>query len=231
MITCGFLIAILILLQKLADFCECGCKLHKIVIEKMKRKLMFNTIIRAAQLGYMFHVVTSLKGILNKKFEYNITKSLQEDLQDLKIKSSALNKFDKLNSVTYWLLMIFVFTYPIGVTLFLQIRGPKGLRSTEIKEQFGSWFMLINTKLRMNLLHTTVFLVRRLIVGISIAVLRAHYNFQLQILLVSCMAVCCYDIYTKPFVTGMLNNLELVNELLILFSVCVMHNFSDYIPD
>ena len=32
----------------------------------------------------MFHVVTALQGILNKKFEYNIVK----DLQDLKIKSS-----------------------------------------------------------------------------------------------------------------------------------------------
>ena len=123
----------------------------------------------------MFHVVTALQGILNKKFEYNIAK----DLQELKIKSSSLTKFDKLNAVTYWFLVIFVFTYPIGVTLFLYIRGPKGLRSTEMKEKFGSWFMLINTKLRINLLHTTVFLLRRLIVGISIVVLRAHYNFQL----------------------------------------------------
>ena len=63
----------------------------------------------------MFHVVTSLQGILNKKFEYNIAK----DLQELKIKSSSLTKFDKLNAVTYWFLVIFVFTYPIGVTLFL----------------------------------------------------------------------------------------------------------------
>lgn len=63
----------------------------------------------------MFHVVTALQGILNKKFEYNIVK----DLQDFKIKSSSLTKFEKLNSVTYWFLVVFVFTYPIGVTLFL----------------------------------------------------------------------------------------------------------------
>jgi hypothetical protein len=48
LIAVALLIALLLLLQKLADFCECGCKLHKIVIEKIKRKLMFNTIIRAA---------------------------------------------------------------------------------------------------------------------------------------------------------------------------------------
>ena len=68
-ILAAFCIVLVLLLQKLADYCDCKCKIHKIVLTKVKRKLMFSTLIRGAQLGYMFEVVTALKGILEKKYE------------------------------------------------------------------------------------------------------------------------------------------------------------------
>lgn len=36
-----------------------------------------------------------------------------------------------------------------------------------------------------------------------------------------------FDILTQPFITQLLNNLEVVNEMMILLSICIMHNFSD----
>ena len=79
--------------------------------------------------------------------------------------------------MVYWAIVAFVFVYPIAVTGFLQWKGPKGLKETNIKEKFGSWYMLINVKSRLKICHTTVFLVRRLIVAISIVLIYEHYNF------------------------------------------------------
>jgi hypothetical protein len=44
----GVIIALLILLQKLFDYCEFKFKIHKVVLDKVKRKLMFSTMIRSS---------------------------------------------------------------------------------------------------------------------------------------------------------------------------------------
>ena len=87
--------------------------------------------------------------------------------------------------------------------------------------------MLIDLRSRLKISHTSVFLARRLVVGISIALLAEHYNFQLVIILVSSFAVSVFNALVRPFVTQMLNNLETVNELVVLLSISLMHSFSD----
>jgi len=39
--------------------------------------------------------------------------------------------------------------------------------------------------------------------------------------------VSIFDVLTLPFLTTMLNNLEIVNELIILLTIALMHGFSD----
>jgi len=56
-IAVAFLIALLAALQKLLDYCDCECKIHKIILDKIKKKLMFSTMIRAASLGYMSYTI------------------------------------------------------------------------------------------------------------------------------------------------------------------------------
>jgi hypothetical protein len=43
------------------------------VIDKIKRKLMFSTMIRAASLGYMSYAVQAFKGIIQKKYSAELT--------------------------------------------------------------------------------------------------------------------------------------------------------------
>lgn len=117
--------------------------------------------------------------------------------------------------------------YPFAVTGFLQWQGPNGLKKAGIKDKFGSWYMLIDVRSRLKISHTTVFLARRLIVGVSIALLIEYYNFQLIIILVSSFCVSVYNALVRPFVTPMLNNLETTNELVVLLSISLMHSFSD----
>jgi hypothetical protein len=159
----------------------------------------------------MFYTVTAIEGILTKKYT--------ADLSNPKLKP--------LDKVVYWLIVIFVVVYPFATTAFLQWQGPKGLKTASIKDKFGSWYMLIDIKSRLKVCHTTVFLIRRLIIGISIAVLVEHYNFQLVILLICSISVSIFNFVARPFLTNMLNNLESVNELVILLSIIIMHSFSD----
>ena len=160
-IAVAFLIALLAALQKLFDYCDCDCKIHKMILDKIKKKLMFSTMIRAASLGYMSYTVMALKGLIGKKYSADLTNP----------------KLMRFNEAVYWAIVVFVFVYPIGVTAFLHWKGPKGLKKKSISEKFGSWYMMINVKSRLKLCHTTVFLVRRLIVAISIVVLYEHCNF------------------------------------------------------
>jgi hypothetical protein len=43
----ALVILLLALLQKLFDHCEVDCKIHKLIIDKVRKKLMFSTMIRA----------------------------------------------------------------------------------------------------------------------------------------------------------------------------------------
>lgn len=115
------------------------------------------------------------------------------------------------------------------MTGFLQWQGPNGLKNTGIKDKFGSWYILIDVRSRFKISHTTVFLARRLVVGVSIALLVEYYNFQLIIILVSSFCVSVFNVLVRPFITQMLNNLETTNELVVLLSISLMHSFSDAI--
>lgn len=124
----------------------------------------------------------------------------------------------------------YVTIYPISVCLFLISSGPKGLRNKNIKNHFGNLYNGLNIKSLINSQATTVFLLRRLIIGVSIAFFRRYYFLQLEILLVTCLFCMSYTILTFPYKTKLYNILEILNESMVLSTVYIMHGFSYFIP-
>lgn len=86
-------------------------------------------------------------------------------------------------------------------------------------------------KNRFLLLITIIFMVRRALVGSSIALLGDLYSYQLSILQCSCLGCIIYDWTAMPLQQKVLNFVEIMNEAFILVTVYVMHLFSDFVPD
>ena len=75
----------------------------------------------------------------------------------------------------------------------------------------------------------TLFLLRRLIVGVTIAFFRTYYFVQLEILMVSSLVCLCFIVLFKPYKTWLNNTVEMLNECFVILTVYMMHGFSWFI--
>jgi len=73
-------------------------------------------------------------------------------------------------------------------------------------------------------------LLRRLIVGLTIAFFRTYYFVQLEILMVSSLFCLCFIILFRPYKTQLNNVVEMLNECFVICTVYIMHGFSFFIP-
>ena len=77
---------------------------------------------------------------------------------------------------------------------------------------------------------TVNFLLRRIIVGTSIALLSERYNFQLLICLSTSLMCLLFIGHTLPM-TGSMNSVEIMNECFLMFTIYFMHTFSNYVSE
>jgi hypothetical protein len=136
----------------------------------------------------------------------------------------------QFNAVLYGFVLFYVLLYPVFVGLFLHVIGPKNIRKKHFRERFRSFYSGLFLKNSINLHQVTVFLVRRLLIGLSIAFLRTYHFLQLEVFLVTSLFVCCFNLSLSPFDTSLGNALEVANELLVLLTVYILHGFTFYIP-
>lgn len=177
-------IFLVILGSTLHKFGNSGFWIEKKIANPLKRLFMFNLFIKAQQFGYVYFV---LSGINKKVFQNNIV--------DLGSTISVVN------SVLYYMTFAYVTLYPIIVCCFLIVTGPVGLQNSKVVNYFGAIYSGLDVNSRLNVHSATLFLVRRLIIGVSIAFLRDYYFLQLEILLVICLIVLCFTIIMQPYNT------------------------------
>jgi hypothetical protein len=117
------------------------------------------------------------------------------------------------------------------VCLFLLLAGESGLNNSEIKAHIGILYSELDVEKPINAQFVTLFLLRRLIVGITITFFRTYYFLQLEILMVSSMFCLCFLLLCWPYKTLLNNVVEMINECLVILTVYIMHGFSLLIPD
>ncbi len=120
--------------------------------------------------------------------------------------------------------------YPISVCLFLLMTGESGLKNSSIKAHFGSLYSGLDVEKQINAQFTTLFLLRRLIVGLTIAFFRTYYFVQLEILMMSSLFCLCFIFLFMPYKTWLNNVVEMLNECFVILTVYIMHGFSFFIP-
>jgi len=73
----------------------------------------------------------------------------------------------------------YVTTYPILVGLFTQFTGSDAIRKPWVNLRFSSLYSGLDITQTENMHQVTLFLARRYLIGISIALLRNYYFLQL----------------------------------------------------
>jgi hypothetical protein len=150
------------------------------------------------------------------------------------VSSHTLSFSDKpkvINSVSAIAMLTFAAGFPIFTHWFLKTRRAK-LQTTEYSLSFNSLYLTLETELRASSIwYTTLFLLRRLILAVTVAFLGSGQGFQVVITEVTGMALLVYIIRVKPMNRPILNWLEIYNELTFLTTTILMKSFTDYTPD
>lgn len=190
-----------------------GIWIEKNIVKNLKKLFMFNMLIRAQLFGYVYFI---LAGIKKDNFEKNLL-----EMGSLK---------QAVNSFMYYFTFAYCVIYPINVSFFLLLTGTSGLKNKRIQSYFGALYDGLHIKNIINTQTTTLFLLRRLMIGVSIAFFREYYFLQLEILLITSLFFMCFTIIMMPYSAKLNNFVEILNEFLVIITVYLMHGFSYFVP-
>ena len=207
-------ISLLIFSELSSKLGACGKFFNFYMLGPLKRIFMVNLMIQAQLFGYIYFV---LSGIKQKVFKQYLL--------------DAGSSISVVNSTLYYLVFAYVTIYPICVCLFLLIAGASGLKNSAVKAHIGTLYSGLDVDKPMNAQFVTLFLLRRLIVGVTIAFFRTYYFIQLEILMVSSMFCLCFILLCWPYKTKLNNVVEMLNECFVILTVYIMHGFSFFIQN
>jgi len=142
---------------------------------------------------------------------------------------AARTTLEIINGVLFYLAIAYVAVTPIAISFFFIAVKPEGFKNETVVAHFGSLYEGIDIDSKLKLFQVTVFLVRRSIIGITIAYCGSYYFTQLEIFLVSSMICLCYLILARPYERQLTNAVEMINEAFIVCEVYFLHCFSFFV--
>ena len=126
--------------------------------------------------------------------------------------------------------VILLIAIPLVTTHFLFVSlDSEEIFTEKFTQRYGMWVLYVDTKRRLALLFNVVFMARRLVIAFLIVVLPNMNWLQRQLIVFTCVITMLYTGIARPFIGIFHNNLEVVNELLILWNSYFMLLFSDFI--
>ena len=90
--------------------------------------------------------------------------------------------------------------------------------------------MSLNIEKDSCLLNTTFFLIRRLILALTLVFLENYQTFQIDISVTVCLILLGYQLMQRPMKDNVFNNLESYSEITLMAITVLMISFSDYTP-
>ncbi|TNV87736.1 hypothetical protein FGO68_gene8017 [Halteria grandinella] len=193
------------------------CYRAKNVIQKIKAKLMFNPIIQAQLKGYIKLSLACLISLQNVSYQelYNL------QFSTLTPGSRATNLF----------LLLYFLAAPIGLTLFLKSKDPQLLRTPAAKTKYGSMYMNLKTTSLSTLFYTTLYLFRRLFLGLTIVLFPNSPLTQASLALGCSLFMLVYLLHFKPHRSFNTRMFEILNEFTILIVTYLTLMNADIVTD
>ncbi|CDW90296.1 UNKNOWN [Stylonychia lemnae] len=185
-----FLIVGVVLLIKLISKKMPACRK---AYEFLKSRLFFSALLRPILKGYLKFCIASFIAI----------KSFMSGSQDI------------LESIISAIMAIALILCPFVFVRFLKVYK-RQLNSENFKQKFGTLYMNLDTKSFISLLNLLSYLLRRLIMAISIVYLNDYPGFQAMTQVLISQGVLIYFVYAKPFTELQQNIFEFYNEISLL---------------
>jgi hypothetical protein len=117
--------------------------------------------------------------------------------------------------------------YPIGIITFLTLVSRARLLNEGLKAKFGSLYAGLELNAwKHNVHYISLFLLRRAVLGLSIAFLRNYLFLQLELYMLTTLACLGFLVTVTPYETTLNNVLEIINELVVIMTIYILHTFS-----
>ena len=129
------------------------------------------------------------------------------------------------NLVIASIFTLIIIALPVFTFIFLY-RNLQNLTKKEIKKKYESLYLEVDTKKRNAYLFSTLFLLRRLIYGVTLILVPILW-IQLMIILITSLTILFFLVKFKPFDSKINNFVEIVNELTFITLVYIILGFND----
>jgi hypothetical protein len=170
----------------------------------------FNLLIQVLQFGFIYFVIATSSPTTYKATSVKIG-----------ITNHGLQTFH------YYCAFAFITMYPIGIVVFLTLIGKNGLQDKRLRAKFGSLYGGIDLDAwKHNVHYISFFLVRRAVLGLSIAFLRNYLFLQLELYMLTTLACLGFLVTVTPYEATLNNVLEIINELVVIMTIYILHTFS-----
>mmetsp|Transcript_19233 Transcript_19233/g.18374 ORF Transcript_19233/g.18374 Transcript_19233/m.18374 type:complete len:268 (+) Transcript_19233:676-1479(+) len=176
--------------------------------EVIKKKVFFNLIIRMLIQSYLKLTLATFLALNSATFT-----------TPLAIAEAAVA----------FLLVLFIFAFPLSSFLFIKKNQDK-LEIETFRDKFSSFYSRVKTFQAYAKYQTILYLLRRLILSLTIMYFDSDLVLQLGVTVGFSLGYLCFLFLFQPFMTRLLNFLEIFNEFTILTSLYFCFTFTGYIP-
>lgn len=126
--------------------------------------------------------------------------------------------------------LLFVIGFPIFTYYFMRTKVYQQGFNPAFIARFSSLFFTLNLCVRYALLQPTLFLFRRLLLIISLSLLRTSPTLQILFFELSTLPFLYLLVVKPPLLTPFMNRIEIYNELVVLACSLILFSFTDYGP-
>ena len=135
------------------------------------------------------------------------------------------SSFKIANLIVASIFAIILIALPIFAFIFL-FKNLQNLKKKEIKKKYESLYLEVDTTKRNAYLFSTLFLLRRLIYGVTL-IFVTTLCIQLVIIQLTSFMMLTFLMKYKPFYSKINNLIEIVNEATFLTLVYISYGFND----
>lgn len=186
-----------------------GNKKIKALIEKLRKKFVFNFYFRTFIAGYLAFQVAAFT-----------------NLKSLSFKSTA----DVISSIIAINTAIFGIIFPFASFLFIKKNRKK--MGEEIFDSFyGTLWLGLDLKRTMSVYYNCLFTFRRLLFAAIVVFMGGYPFLQVQLLLLSSVFAAEYSFIFNPFKDKKQNVLDIINEMTIVLTAYMTPFFTDFVGD
>ncbi|TNV86770.1 hypothetical protein FGO68_gene7729 [Halteria grandinella] len=179
----------------------------KKLLDSLRNKLFYNSLLRLGIQSYLKNAILAISGWQLMSYDTN-------------------EEFKK--SVIIIIMSIVVFLYPIAICFFL-LMNEKSLNIQSMRASYESTYANLRI-FKASLLSPTIFMFRRLLLAIALALLENYTFFQLLYVQLASSAQIIYVFKVRPYEVPFLNTIEIVNEINLSICSFLAIFFTDYEP-